>query len=181
MGQKTVAPKTRPVLRLVKTNEPLTVRSLNDEIALYALGMLGAVSLPGDRKLTRWQRFHRWAGLSAPSIPLAHIFVKHVATHAGATVTSSHDTTLWRRLGYSVQLNHAQIGDLVIFHPTPSDWRTGSMGFFIRDTHGHIHTLTADHRSVVRPVRRPISDVRDIRRLEPISHGENSARRNTYS
>lgn len=143
------------------------MRSLNDEIALYAMSRLGAIELPGVTALTHWERFHRWAGLSASSIPLAHRFVQHVAKRAGAATPSSHDPALWGRLGYSVQITHATLGDLVIFHPTPRDWRVGSMGFFIRATHHHMHTLTTDHRSIVRPVRRPLSDVRDIRRLEP--------------
>ena len=144
------------------------MRSLQDEMALLAGSLLGRITIPGVRPLTRWQRFHRWAGLSHPVTPLAHSFVHHVASQCEARVCQPLHPDQWVTLGHSVRLGYAGQGDVVIFHSTAADWRMGAMGFFLRATPTHIHTLTVDHRSVVRPSRRALTDVRDIRRLEPL-------------
>ena len=144
------------------------MRSLQDEIALTAGALLGRITLPGVRPLTLFQRFHRWAGLSAPSIPLAHAFVHHVASVCGARVCQPIHPDQWVTLGHSTRLGYAGQGDVVIFHSTASDWRYGAMGLFLRATPTHIFCLIADHQSVVRMSRRALTDIRDIRRLEPL-------------
>ncbi len=144
------------------------MRSLQDEMALMSGALLGRITIPGVRPLTLLQRFHRWAGLSAPSTPLAHAFVHYVAHACQAKVCQPIHPDNWVTLGHSTRLTYAGQGDVVIFHSTSSDWRHGAMGFFLRATSTHVHTLIVDHRSVVRPSRRALTDVRDIRRLEPL-------------
>lgn len=156
-------------MRVVKTDDQAPMRSLNDEMALMASSMLGRVTLPGVPPPTRWQRMHEFLGLSRPSLPMGHSFLHHVASTHHAAVCRPIHPDRWVTLGHRVRLTYAEQGDVVIFHSGTTPSSLGTMGFFLRSDAAHIHCLTMDSRSVVRPVRRLLTTVRDIRRLEPLN------------
>jgi len=144
------------------------MRSLNDEMALLASSMLGRVTLPGVPPPTAWQRLHEWLGLSRPSLPMGHSYLHHVASASKAAVCQPIHPDRWVNLGHRVRLSYAEQGDVVIFHSSPNSTPLGLMGFYLRSDAAHIHCLTMDSKSVVRPVRRALPTIRDIRRLEPL-------------